>query len=45
METKKSGECYIVIRGTDISEINDILTDLNVVEYDDQELKLRFTQA
>jgi len=38
---KNSGECYIVIRGTDISEINDILTDLNVVEYDDQELEVK----
>ena len=38
---KNSQECYIVIRGIDILEINDILTDFNVVEFEDQDLEVK----
>ena len=37
----KSGECYIVMRGTDIREKNDIFTDMNVAEYVDEELEVK----
>ena len=36
---KKTGECYVVIRGT--KTLSDIFTDLDVEEYYDQEIQVR----
>ena len=35
----RTKECYVVIRGTKIEEINDIFTDANVIDIWDNEIK------
>ena len=37
---KNTGECYVVMRGTNILSLNDILTDINLKEYYDDEIEV-----